>query len=92
MKRPIFDRSSENPILTSRHMPFPADAVLNPGATEQGDADLHPPLAAQRKRLTGEEHAGHGELLRRKPPEIGGQDALLLEPLARRGCVQRGRA
>ncbi|OHB77489.1 MAG: hypothetical protein A2W31_12160 [Planctomycetes bacterium RBG_16_64_10] len=37
MKRPIFDRSSANPILTSRQMPFPADAVLNPGATEQGD-------------------------------------------------------
>jgi predicted GH43/DUF377 family glycosyl hydrolase len=37
MKRPIFKRVAENPILTSQDMPFRAAAVLNPGATEQGD-------------------------------------------------------
>ncbi len=32
--RPIFNRSPKNPILTMQHMPFPAEAVLNPGAAE----------------------------------------------------------
>ena len=30
----IFQRSAHNPILTPRDMPFTAEAVLNPGATE----------------------------------------------------------
>jgi len=33
--KPIFHRSPKNPILTARDMPFPAEAVLNPGAAEQ---------------------------------------------------------
>ncbi len=33
----VFRRSDENPIITARDMPVPADAVYNPGATEQGD-------------------------------------------------------
>jgi predicted GH43/DUF377 family glycosyl hydrolase len=37
MKRPIFHRVKENPILTSQDMPFRAAAVLNPGATEQAE-------------------------------------------------------
>ncbi len=32
---PIFRRAKENPILTSEDMPVRAEAVLNPGATEQ---------------------------------------------------------
>ncbi len=32
---PIFDRCEQNPILTVKDVPFPAEAVLNPGATEQ---------------------------------------------------------
>jgi len=34
--KPIFDRCRSNPILKVQDMPFPAEAVLNPGATEQG--------------------------------------------------------
>ena len=34
--KPIFSRSPKNPILTARDMPFSAEAVLNPGAAEQG--------------------------------------------------------
>jgi predicted GH43/DUF377 family glycosyl hydrolase len=32
---PIFTRHEDNPILTAEDMPFSAQAVLNPGATEQ---------------------------------------------------------
>jgi predicted GH43/DUF377 family glycosyl hydrolase len=32
--RPIFDRCESNPILQAKDMPFPAEAVLNPGACE----------------------------------------------------------
>ncbi|MFC1735282.1 glycosidase [Candidatus Hydrogenedentota bacterium] len=35
--RPLFRRSTANPIITSVDMPFPASAVLNPGATDHGD-------------------------------------------------------
>lgn len=31
---PLFDRCASNPILTVDHMPLPAEAVFNPGATE----------------------------------------------------------
>ncbi len=33
----VFHRAKENPIVTTHDLPFPAAAVLNPGATEQGD-------------------------------------------------------
>ncbi len=33
----IFQRSPQNPILVAEDMPIPAEAVLNPGATLQGD-------------------------------------------------------
>jgi len=33
----LFKRSQLNPILTPLHMPMPAAATLNPGATEQDD-------------------------------------------------------
>jgi len=33
----LFQRSPRNPILTPHDMPFPAEAVLNPGVTEQND-------------------------------------------------------
>ncbi|HUW58885.1 MAG TPA: glycosidase [Planctomycetota bacterium] len=32
--KPIFNRSEKNPIITPRSLPFPAEAVLNPGAAE----------------------------------------------------------
>jgi predicted GH43/DUF377 family glycosyl hydrolase len=35
--KPLFQRSEANPILTPRDMPFTAEAVLNPGATERPD-------------------------------------------------------
>jgi len=35
MAKDLFKRSAKNPILTIRDLPFPAAAVLNPGATEQ---------------------------------------------------------
>ncbi len=35
MQTRIFERSSENPIISPHDLPFPAAAVLNPGATEQ---------------------------------------------------------
>ncbi len=34
---PIFKRAKENPIIWPRDLPVPAEAVLNPGATVQGD-------------------------------------------------------
>jgi len=33
--KPLFQRAQNNPILTPASLPFPAAAVLNPGATEQ---------------------------------------------------------
>lgn len=39
MKQPIFTRDDNNPILSVEDMPFPAGAVLNPGATEY-DGDV----------------------------------------------------
>lgn len=33
----LFHRCEKNPIITARDMPFPAAAVLNPGATEHHD-------------------------------------------------------
>ncbi len=38
--QPIFKRSPDNPILTAADMPFPAEAVLNPGVTRNGDGDV----------------------------------------------------
>ncbi len=32
--KPIFDRSAKNPIIKAQDIPFPAEAVLNPGACE----------------------------------------------------------
>jgi predicted GH43/DUF377 family glycosyl hydrolase len=37
MKTRIFERSPDNPIISALDLPFPGAAVLNPGATEQGD-------------------------------------------------------
>lgn len=34
-KKRIFDRAKQNPIISPADLPFPAAAVLNPGATEQ---------------------------------------------------------
>ena len=33
----IFARSPDNPIITTHSLPFPSGAVLNPGATQQGE-------------------------------------------------------
>ena len=35
MNQAIFTRHSANPIIAPQDVPFPAAAVLNPGATEQ---------------------------------------------------------
>lgn len=52
--RSIFERSRENPIITIFDLPFPAAAVLNPGATEQdGQVVL---------LLRVENHAGHSSI------------------------------
>ncbi|MBN1345831.1 MAG: glycosidase [Phycisphaerae bacterium] len=52
--KPIFQRSPHNPILAARDMPFPAAAVLNPGATEhEGDVVLV---------LRVEDHAGFSSI------------------------------
>ena len=50
----VFKRSLENPILTTQDMPFPAAAVLNPGATMQdGDIVL---------LMRVEDHAGYSNI------------------------------
>jgi beta-1,4-mannooligosaccharide/beta-1,4-mannosyl-N-acetylglucosamine phosphorylase len=51
---PVFERSPNNPILTARDMPFRAAAVLNPGATEQGDEVV--------LLLRAENHAGSSSI------------------------------
>ena len=38
----IFKLSSKNPIISPLDLPFQAAAVLNPGATEQGDDVVFP--------------------------------------------------
>ena len=41
MKTDIFERSGNNPLISTHDLPFPAAAVMNPGATEQnGDVVL----------------------------------------------------
>lgn len=35
MIKPLFQRSPSNPIITPQDLPMPAEAVLNPGVTEQ---------------------------------------------------------
>ena len=40
MKVRLFDRCSDNPIISPLDIPFQAAAVLNPGATEHGDEVL----------------------------------------------------
>jgi beta-1,4-mannooligosaccharide/beta-1,4-mannosyl-N-acetylglucosamine phosphorylase len=36
-KKQVFRRAKQNPLIGVHDLPFPAAAVLNPGATEQGD-------------------------------------------------------
>ena len=36
----MFRRSAQNPILTAADMPFPANSVFNPGATQLPDGDV----------------------------------------------------
>ncbi|MCK4293041.1 MAG: glycosidase, partial [Planctomycetes bacterium] len=54
MKTRIFERSSHNPIISPLDLPFPAAAVLNPGAAEQGDEVV--------LLLRVEDHAGHSNI------------------------------
>lgn len=50
----VFQRAPNNPLLTPTHMPFPAAAVLNPGAAEQnGEVVL---------LLRVENHAGYSSI------------------------------
>lgn len=50
----VFERHQENPLLTPMDLPFPAAAVLNPGATEQnGEVVL---------LLRVEDHAGYSNI------------------------------
>ncbi|MGB2986587.1 MAG: glycosidase [Phycisphaerae bacterium] len=52
--KPVFHRVPNNPLLTPASMPFPAAAVLNPGATEQnGEVIL---------LLRVENHAGYSSI------------------------------
>ena len=52
--RPLFERCRANPIITAADLPFPAAAVLNPGAAEQeGQVVL---------LLRVEDHAGHSSI------------------------------
>ncbi|GAF73098.1 unnamed protein product, partial [marine sediment metagenome] len=54
MKVRLFERSSHNPIIAPLDLPFPAAAVLNPGAAEHdGDVVL---------LLRIEDHAGHSNI------------------------------
>jgi len=54
MKIRLFDRCSNNPIISPLDMPFQAAAVLNPGATQHGDEVL--------LLLRVEDHAGYSSL------------------------------
>lgn len=54
MKTRVFTRSQHNPIISPLDLPFPAAAVLNPGATEQGDEVV--------LLLRVEDHAGHSNI------------------------------
>ena len=51
---PLFTRCHSNPIITAADVPFPAAAVLNPGAAEQdGEVVL---------LLRVEDHAGYSSI------------------------------
>lgn len=52
--RPVFHRVPNNPLLTPADMPFPAAAVLNPGATEQNGETI--------LLLRVENHAGYSSI------------------------------
>jgi predicted GH43/DUF377 family glycosyl hydrolase len=54
MKTRIFERSPHNPIISPLDLPFPAAAVLNPGASEQADEVV--------LLLRVEDHAGHSNI------------------------------
>ncbi len=54
MKTRLFERSPDNPIISALDLPFPAAAVLNPGATEQGDEVV--------LLLRVEDHAGYSNI------------------------------
>ena len=54
MKIRLFDRCSDNPIISPLDMPFQAAGVLNPGATQYGDEVL--------LLLRIEDHAGYSSL------------------------------
>ncbi|MHC4309473.1 MAG: glycosidase, partial [Planctomycetota bacterium] len=54
MKIRLFDRCSDNPIISPLDMPFQAAAVLNPGATLQGDEVV--------LLLRVEDHAGYSNI------------------------------
>jgi predicted GH43/DUF377 family glycosyl hydrolase len=54
MKTRIFERSPHNPIISPLDLPFPAAAVLNPGACKHGDEIV--------LLLRIEDHAGHSSI------------------------------
>jgi len=54
MKTRVFERCPKNPIISPLDLPFPAAAVLNPGATEQGDEIV--------LLLRVEDHSGHSNI------------------------------
>jgi len=54
MKTRVFERCPQNPIISPLDLPFPAAAVLNPGAAEQGDEVV--------LLLRVEDHSGHSSI------------------------------
>jgi len=76
----LFTRSRANPILTPGDLPFPAAAVLNPGATEQdGKVVL---------LLRVEDHAGYSSIyVARSEDGLTGWD-IATEPILRYGQEQ----
>ncbi len=77
MKTRLFERSQSNPIISPLDLPFPAAAVLNPGAIEVKDEVL--------LLLRVEDHAGYSNIhVARSPNGIDGWK-IETEPLLRRG-------
>lgn len=54
MKTRLFERCADNPLISPLDLPFPAAAVLNPGATECGGSVV--------LLLRIEDHAGHSNI------------------------------
>jgi len=80
MNNRIFRRAEQNPLLTPRDLPFPAAAVLNPGATVQdGNVVL---------LLRVENQAGLSNIYVARSPDGVGDWEIAPEPILRHGGKQ----